>query len=562
MLIKYFKLLIFTLLLFFQSPLYSINTNNKKFNSNYLSNYFSALVSYNNKKNQDALKFFNSSKSIIDKHQPYLKKYIFSLVIEGKIKQAIKYLKYNLDNKNSNFFEFYLLLTIDSINKKDFDKSIIFLKDLQRFKDNGATELAIYETLRNLVFLFQNKKISIDQTNFGNFSIISNAFQNCYLEEELTDNYFKTLIGSNESDNSRYIFFYVNYLISQNKYKEAIELTNKVDSLNSSLLVSQTKKWINAKKVENFEKFFSCKNETNIISELFFLIANIYSTQTNFEKSNFYLNISNFLNPKFHFNLTLLAENYYINEDYIKTKKILNNFNKDDDVYHWYKVKKKASIISKESSNEKSLEYINLNFQKINNPSIKILFDMGNINKNFKKFETAIDYYNKVLLKINVNSSSYADILYRRGASYERLKNYKKSDNDLLKSLKINPDDAYVLNYLAYSWLERDYKINTAIKMLEKAHAQKRDDPFILDSVGWAYYLVGDLIKAEEFLKKAIELMPEDPIVNDHYGDILWKLERKIQAKYYWQNVLTFEETDSEMKENIYIKLLSGLKKI
>ena len=50
---------------------------------------------------------------------------------------------------------------------------------------------------------------------------------------------------------------------------------------------------------------------------------------------------------------------------------------------------------------------------------------MGNINKNFKKFETAIDYYNKVLLKINVNSSSYADILYRRGASYERLKNYK-----------------------------------------------------------------------------------------------------------------------------------------
>ena len=161
-------------------------------------------------------------------------------MIEGKIKQAIKYLKYNLDNKNSNFFEFYLLLTIDSINKKDFDKSIIFLKDLQRFKDNGATELAIYETLRNLVFLFQNKKISIDQTNFGNFSIISNAFQNCYLEEELTDNYFKTLI---EVMNliTQDIIFYVNYLISQNKYKEAIELTNKVDSLNSSLLVSQTK---------------------------------------------------------------------------------------------------------------------------------------------------------------------------------------------------------------------------------------------------------------------------------------------------------------------------------
>ena len=83
-----------------------------------------------------------------------------------------------------------------------------------------------------------------------------------------------------------------------------------------------------------------------------------------------------------------------------------------------------------------------------------------------------------------------------------------------------------------------------------------------MDSVGWAYYLVGDLIKAEQFLKMAIELMPLDPIVNDHYGDILWKMDRKIQAKYYWQNVLKFEDTEENMKEKIKIKLLKGLKKI
>ena len=185
---------------------------------------------------------------------------------------------------------------------------------------------------------------------------------------------------------------------------------------------------------------------------------------------------------------------------------------------------------------------------------------MGNIAKGFKKHKVAINYYDEVLLKTNVNSDNYAEILFRRGGSYERLKNFEKSDADLLKSLEINPNEPYVLNYLAYSWLERDYKIDTAIEMLEKAYKQNENDPFIIDSVGWGYYLVDDLIKAEQFLKRAIELMPNDPIVNDHYGDILWKMDRKIEAKYYWQSVLKFEDTEESMKENIKIKLLKGLK--
>ena len=84
----------------------------------------------------------------------------------------------------------------------------------------------------------------------------------------------------------------------------------------------------------------------------------------------------------------------------------------------------------------------------------------------------------------------------------------------------------------------------------------KSNDPYIIDSIGWAYYLIDDYIKAENFLKRAVELMPEDPIVNDHYGDILWKLDRKIQARYFWGNVLNLEETEDEMKNNIKDKLI------
>ena len=151
-----------------------------------------------------------------------------------------------------------------------------------------------------------------------------------------------------------------------------------------------------------------------------------------------------------------------------------------------------------------------------------------------------------------------ADLLYRRGGSFERLKNYSNADRDLLDSLKIDPDNAYVLNYLAYSWLERDYKINEAIEMLEIAYAQEEDDPYIIDSIGWAYYLINDFDKAEQFLKKAVQLMPDDPIVNDHYGDILWKLNRKIQARYFWSMVLKMKDAEKELIDQIQNKLIEG----
>ena len=160
----------------------------------------------------------------------------------------------------------------------------------------------------------------------------------------------------------------------------------------------------------------------------------------------------------------------------------------------------------------------------------------------------------------NIGEEKISELMYRRGGSYERLGNYEKADEDLLNSLKINPDDAYVLNYLAYSWLERDYKIDEAMEMLKKAYDLRSNDPYITDSIGWAYYLIENYIEAEKYLKKAVELMPEDATVNDHYGDILWKLNRNMQARYFWNYVLSLDNADEEIKQKINIKILEGLK--
>ena len=166
---------------------------------------------------------------------------------------------------------------------------------------------------------------------------------------------------------------------------------------------------------------------------------------------------------------------------------------------------------------------------------------------------------NLVLSKLDPKSISYADTIYRRGSSYERMGNYNKSDSDLTLSLKLNPDDPYVLNYLAYSWLERNYNLNIAVEMLLKAHNQKKNDPYITDSLGWAYFLIGDYEKAEEYLKAAIEISPDDPVIMDHYGDTLWYLGRKLQANYFWKNSLSVDKDNDLDRNKIKSKLINGL---
>jgi len=549
-----------TLLLFFvffyQNIVYS-----KTYDEKNVYNYFSALVSLEKNKNIKSLNYFNSSKELKELHPTYIQKYVFSLVLGEKVNRAISEIKMTKDKKFIDFFEAHLLLVLDGIKKNDYKKSLDHLNNLKRHEEEGSFEFIISSFLEEYVHLFNDKQIKLNlDSQFGKMSLISRTLQSCYLGHSETENFFENLTNYDEKDNSRYLFFYANYLIAENNHLKAKDIFKDIDSINSPLLIAQAKKWIDKENYDDFKSIFSCKNSNDIIGEFLFIISNLYSAEDQINKSNFYFNLSNFLNPKFKFNFALLVDNYFQKEEFTKAKKTLKNFNKKNEIYYWYRLKKIAQIIGKENDKNKSFEYIKDKFGTIEKPSLKIIYEMGNIVKSYEKYDLSIKYYTKVLSKLNPTSLIYADVLYRRGGSYERIGNEQEADEDLLKSLEINPDAPHVLNYLAYSWLERNYKINSAIDMLEKAYAQRENDPYIIDSIGWAYYLIGDYFEAEKLLRKAVQIMPTDPIVNDHYGDILWKLGRKTQANYFWKNVLTFEDTGEKMKEDIFYKLLKGPK--
>ena len=552
-------ILIFTLLLY-QSSLLSKSTSFDEFNSKNLSKYFSGIVAFENKDNSVALEFFKSSKILINQHDPHLEKFVMSLVLEDKVAQAINIIKTNGKKSNSDFFEAYILLALDSLKKNNIDKATKILAEVPDYLQKDRFNFIILNSLKQYSNVFKNKKIQKGNQNFGSLSLITETFQRCYLNDENTGSFFSELINNSQADYSRYIYFYLTYLIDKNQIEEAKVITDELNYINTTLLLSQGKSWIERNEYKEFGKVFSCSNHNDILGEFLFLISNLYSSKNEFEKSNFYLSLSSYSNPKFVFNLSLVAENLYLNENYKKSKNVLKNFYQNQDFYYWYRSKKEAQIIAKISNQKEALNYITSKFDEIKNPNNKFIFDIANFYKNSKEYDQAIKYYSLIINSLDEDSVVKADLLYRRGASFERLKDYSSADKDLLHSLKIDPGDAYVLNYLAYSWLERDYKINKAIEMLEKSYTQENNDPYIIDSIGWAYYLIDDFIKAEKFLKRAVQLMPYDPIVNDHYGDILWKLDRKIQARYFWLMVLEMEDAEQELIDQINNKLIDGPK--
>ena len=128
-----------------------------------------------------------------------------------------------------------------------------------------------------------------------------------------------------------------------------------------------------------------------------------------------------------------------------------------------------------------------------------------------------------------------------------------------MESLKLLPAQTHVLNYLAYSWIDKGINLDKGLEMLKKATELRKNDGYIIDSLGWAYYAKKNYVEAEFFLRRAVELLPTDPIINDHYADTLWMLDKDIQARYFWKYILNLKNANQELKDSVSKKLIFGI---
>jgi tetratricopeptide (TPR) repeat protein len=183
---------------------------------------------------------------------------------------------------------------------------------------------------------------------------------------------------------------------------------------------------------------------------------------------------------------------------------------------------------------------------------------LGNIMRARKRFEEAVVYYGRAIRLIDKPTKANWNQYYSRGVSYERLKNWPAAESDLLKALELSPDQPLILNYLGYSWVDQGKNLKQAMGYITKAVKLKPDDGYFVDSLGWAYFRLGDYKQAVSFLERAVELRPEDPTINDHLGDAMWRVGRTFEARFQWDQALTLKPEPEEI-DKIRRKVTEGL---
>jgi tetratricopeptide (TPR) repeat protein len=190
---------------------------------------------------------------------------------------------------------------------------------------------------------------------------------------------------------------------------------------------------------------------------------------------------------------------------------------------------------------------------------IEALMALGNIERGRKRFSDCSQTYTQAIDVMPPGSEKGAWVTYYyRGICFERSKQWSKAETDMRKALELQPEQPHVLNYLGYSWIDQGINLDEGMKMIKRAVEQRPDDGYIVDSLGWAYYRIGNFEDAAKNLERAIDLKPEDPTINDHLGDAYWRVGRTLEAKFQWAHARDLKPEPEELPK-IEAKIENGL---
>jgi tetratricopeptide (TPR) repeat protein len=183
---------------------------------------------------------------------------------------------------------------------------------------------------------------------------------------------------------------------------------------------------------------------------------------------------------------------------------------------------------------------------------------LGDLQRTAKKYAEAAATYSRLIAGSDKGTDALWRYFYVRGIAYERNNEWPKAEADFEHALELNPDQPQVLNYLGYSWVDQGVNLDKALGMIKKAVDASPNDGYIVDSLGWAYYRLGQIDDAVTALEQAVQLRSTDPEINDHLGDAYWRAGRTLEAKFQW-NIAASVDTEGDVKARVAKKLADGL---
>jgi tetratricopeptide (TPR) repeat protein len=275
------------------------------------------------------------------------------------------------------------------------------------------------------------------------------------------------------------------------------------------------------------------------------------------EMAAVYLQLALFLEPKAELPLLTLASLQGQMKNYEKSVDILGRIAAESRLKPMVDIQigRYYSLLSKFDESRRALE---ASLEKAPK-DVDAILALGDVLRSNKKFAEAAEVYSRAVALNPQPQKSDWSIYYYRGICYERTKQWPKAEADFFKALELNPNEASVLNYLGYSWIDMGLNLDKGLDLVRQAVELKPDDGYIVDSLGWAYYRLGRYDDAVRELERAVLLRPEDPVINDHLGDAYWHVGRQLEATFQWRHSVDLKPEPEDLTR-IQKKLKEGLR--
>jgi tetratricopeptide (TPR) repeat protein len=479
------------------------------------------------------------------------------LVSEGKIAEALIGAKRQLEisDKESNLSR--LILALSEIKKQKYTKALDLLNQLPE----GGLNAFSLPMLKAWVLAGQKKydealKILDQKTNNEGLEALFGIHG--ALISELSGNTknaivrYKKTVKIRKNANLRITILLGNLYerLGQTDNAKGVYDRYKLQRPESPMLDSTYKRLKSGNKPDS-----NNQNARDGAAEALFSLGFAIQNQNPFQ-TVMYSQLAVYLRPSLTIASLLLAESLDGNERLEDANKIYRKVSADP-AYAWTARLRIANNLDRLGNTDDAVR--ELRAMSIENMKrFDALYRMGSILQRHKRYNEASKAFEEAKARIPNFTAKHWSLHYSLGISYERIKKWPIAEENFLKALELQPNHPSVLNYLAYSWVEQGLHLDRAQEMIRSAVKQRPRDGYIIDSLGWVLYRLGDLKGAVKQLERAVQIRPEDPTINDHLGDIYWAVGRKNEATFQWNRALTLEPEIDQIPK-IELKLKSGL---
>ncbi|MDA5558325.1 tetratricopeptide repeat protein [Shimia sp. MMG029] len=296
------------------------------------------------------------------------------------------------------------------------------------------------------------------------------------------------------------------------------------------------------------------------IAEVYHSIASALRNEANADYTLLYARVAEYLRPTHTEALLMTAELLETLGRYELASQTYQKVPAEDPSFHAAELGR-AEALRETGKTEAALEVLE-QLTRSHGDVPYVFTALGDLRRQERDFAGAIEAYDAAIGLYDTLERRQWFLLYARGISHERLDQWEQAEADFRKALELNPEQPQVLNYLGYSLVEKQIKLDEALDMIERAVAVRPDSGYIVDSLGWVLFRLGRYEEAVEHMERAVELMPVDPVVTDHLGDVYWAVGRKLEAQFQWRRALSFVDGDTVEEANpdrIRRKLEDGL---